>query len=447
MKKILAILGLFVLSLLYFSDALSGRFLLVERDLTTFFYPFRYIWVETVRQGQFPFWNPYIKCGVPLFATLQPGVLYPLSLPYLFLPLDLAFNWTIIFHFFLAAAFTYLLMRELGATVLGGMAGALAFLFSGYLISVHNVLNTLLSVSWYPLAVFCGCRLVRKGSRSWAIATGVSLCCMFLGGGIEIVIFTLVSLLLLCCYPQLLPQGISESSPRLSHRLALFALVLLVFLGLSMIQFLPSLELYRHSSRYGGVSLEQAMRWSLPPRDFIYFLIPDLYGPRSAHDQYWVLQNYLKTIYVGPIVFFLSGFYFFRQGRRGLFLLAAMGIVLIFAMGDNTPLYPIFYKNFPLFSILRYPVKFLFLLVFSLCVTAGLGLDELSRRFSEKRAIPGWGQGVFVAAVLVLAGLLVMGGFYPDRVVGLAQWLWGDFVDPTFLPKVLHNFVRLLVLA
>jgi hypothetical protein len=89
LKKILVILGLFVLTLLYFHDVLTGKVLLVERDLATFFYPYRFLWVETVRQGHFPFWNPYLKCGVPLFATIQPGVLYPLSLPYLFLPLDL----------------------------------------------------------------------------------------------------------------------------------------------------------------------------------------------------------------------------------------------------------------------------------------------------------------------------------------------------------------------
>ena len=124
MKKIGVILGLFGLNLLYFSDTLTGRLLLAERDLTTFFYPFRYIWVETLRRGHFPFWNPYIKCGVPLFAALQPGVLYPLSLPYLFLPLDQVFNWTIILHFFLAAVFTYLLMREIGASMLGGAAAS-----------------------------------------------------------------------------------------------------------------------------------------------------------------------------------------------------------------------------------------------------------------------------------------------------------------------------------
>ena len=200
-RNLTAILVLFALTLLYFSDVLTGQLLLVERDLSTFFYPFRFIWVETARQGTLPFWNPYIKCGVPLFATVQAGVLYPLSLPYLFLPLDLAFNWTIVLHFFLAAVFTYALMRELGATVQGALAGALAFLFSGYLISVHNMLNTLLSVSWYPLLMLCCCRTVQYGKMRWAVASAGSLCCMFLAGGMEIVIFSFASYFLLCLYP------------------------------------------------------------------------------------------------------------------------------------------------------------------------------------------------------------------------------------------------------
>ena len=66
LRKILVFLGLFVLILSYFHDVLTGKVLLVERDLATFFYPFRFIWVETVLQGHFPFWNPYIKCGVPI---------------------------------------------------------------------------------------------------------------------------------------------------------------------------------------------------------------------------------------------------------------------------------------------------------------------------------------------------------------------------------------------
>jgi hypothetical protein len=272
LKKILVILGLFVLTLLYFHDVLTGKVLLVERDLATFFYPYRFLWVETVRQGHFPFWNPYLKCGVPLFATIQPGVLYPLS--------------------FLAGAFTYSLMRELGASPQGALAAALAFLFSGYLISVHNVLNTLLSVSWYPLVMLCGCRMVRTGLLRWAAASGVSLCCMFLGGGMEIVLLTFASLLLLCLYPRVLPLKDAENGPTLQRRLISLGLTLVIFLGLAMVQILPFLELYKQSHRYGGVHLGEATLWSLAPRDLIYFLLPSLYGPTATPSSFvpgWIL--------------------------------------------------------------------------------------------------------------------------------------------------------------
>jgi hypothetical protein len=446
-KKILVILGLFAPTLLYFHDVLTGRVLLAERDLSTFFYPFRFIWVETVRHGHFPFWNPYIKCGVPLFATIQPAVLYPLSLPYLFLPLDLAFNWTIIFHFFLAAVFTYMLMRELGASIQGALTSAFAFLFSGYLISVHNVLNTLISVSWYPLVMLCGYRMVRTGLIRWVVAAAVSLCCMFLGGGIEIVLLTLASLLLLCLYPKIVPLEEAEDIPNLRRRLTYLGLVLLIFFGLSMVQFLPFLELYKQSHRYRGVTLQEATLWSLSPKDLIYFLVPSFYGPTANPDQYWKFQNYLKTIYVGPVVLCLAGIYFFRQGKRGLALLAGMGLILLFSLGSYTPLYPFFHKYIPLFSTLRYPVKFLFLFVFYLCVATGLGLDVLRNRFSNIRHSPSWFQGLLVTAVVIMTTIYWFASFHPEQIFVLTQKWDLNFLNSAFFPLVLHNFNRLLVVT
>lgn len=440
-------LGLFCLTLLYFSDVLTAKILLVERDLTTFFYPFRFIWVESVRQGHFPLWNPFIKCGVPLFATLQPGVLYPLSLPYLFLPLDLAFNWTIVFHFFLAGAFTYVLMCDLGARSQGAMAAALAFVFSGYLISVHNLLNTLISVSWYPLVIFCGYRMIRTGLMRWALASGVSLCCMFLGGGVEAVLFALASLFILCLYPEVLPIGLEDNSPSLRRRFGLLGLAVVIFLGLSMVQLMPFLELYRQSHRFGGVPLEEATRWSLESRDLIYLLLPDIYGYRLGPDQYWKFQNYLKSIYLGPICLSLAGIYFFRQRKQGLPLLATMGLVVVFSLGRYTPLYPFLYRHFPLFAALRYPVKFIFLFIFWLCVAAGLGLDVISLRFSEHRRPSAIRQKLLVLSVIVLAGLLIIGRFFPGKLLGFAQQLSWTSLDPEYLPMTLHNLNRLLVIA
>jgi hypothetical protein len=309
------------------------------------------------------------------------------------------------------------------------------------------VLNTLLSVTWYPLVMWFGCRMVRTGLVRWAVAAGISLCCMFLGGGMEIVLLTFASLLFLCLYPGILPPGDVENSPGLQRRFFFLALVFLIFLGLSMVQILPFLELYEQSHRYGGVTLKEATLWSLAPKDLIYFLLPSLYGPRTAGDLYWKFQNYLKTIYVGPVVFLLAGFYFVRQGKRSLALLSAMGLALVFALGNHAPLYPFFYRYFPLFSTLRYPVKFLFLFVFFLCVAAGLGLDIVRQRFSKNRHPPQWCQGLLIALVVSMGVLFWMARLNPEQTALIAQQ-WGLALSESNLQSlVLHNLNRVLAVA
>jgi hypothetical protein len=289
--------------------------------------------------------------------------------------------------------------------------------------------------------------MVRTGLLRWAAAAGVSLCCMFLGGGMEIVLLTFASLLLLCLYPRILPLEDEENGPTLQRRLLSLALTLVIFLGLAMVQVLPFLELYKQSHRYGGVNLEEAMLWSLAPRDLIYFLLPSLYGPTATPDAYWKLQNYLKSIYVGPVVLGLAGYYFVRQGKTGLALLAAMGLALVFALGGHTPLYPLFHRYFPLFSTLRYPVKFLFLFVFYLCLAAGLGLDILRNRFSKNRQPPYWCQGLLIAVVVVVATIFWFASLHPEQIKTLVQQ-WGlTFLKPANLPLVLHNFNRMVVVA
>mgnify|MGYP001576264022 CR=1 FL=1 len=58
---------------LYFFDVLSGERLLVERDLGEFFITPRMFWLVTVKQGSFPFWNPYYHPFIPLlYVKLYP---------------------------------------------------------------------------------------------------------------------------------------------------------------------------------------------------------------------------------------------------------------------------------------------------------------------------------------------------------------------------------------
>lgn len=394
-KTLLFILVILGTAPLYFWSALDGARLLTERDLSVFFIPPRVFWTEALRAGEFPLWNPYSYAGHPFFATLQPGVLYPLNVLLLLLPFDLAFNWSVAAHYGLAGCFTYALLRELRASSSGALGGALVFMLSGYLFSVHNVMSTLFSAAWAPLAIATHLRAQRYGSPAYAAACGLIMCVMFLGGGVETVGATFILLSIISVHPPVLLSD-WHRGPGVLTRSGLFAITLLVFLGLSAIQLFPFIELALQSTRAGGLSFSEATTWSFAARDFVQLLLPDPYWYGSSTEKYWANQNWLKTVYLGPVPFILAGFYFLRRGFRAAAFALTLALFVVLSMGANTPVYRYIYEYIPLVDKIRYPVKFMFAAFVLMAVAAGLGLDSL------KEALKKGERG---AARLILAAL------------------------------------------
>lgn len=406
-KTLLPILLLTSLASLYFWSVLDGKFLLTERDLSVFFIPPRVFWTGALRGGEFPLWNPYSYAGHPLFATLQPGVLYPINLLLLVIPFDLAFNWTIIIHYILSGAFTYALLRELRASASGALAGAFIFMLSGYLFSVHNVMSTLFSVAWFPGALFTHIRTLRKGSASYAVATAMVLSMMFLGGGIEILFGTLLVLFMAAIYPSvILVEGFTRTG--LLQRVGLFVMSVFLFIALSAIQLLPFLELAAESTRAGGLSFFEATSWSFDFKDFIQFFIPDPYGYGTSNDKYWNNQSWLKTVYLGGVPFLLSVFFILKKRKRALPVILSGLLFLVLAMGRNTPLYRLLYDYLPFIGKIRYPVKFLFVPFLFIAISAGLGLDSLKEglKAADKRT----SGAIWVILAFATAAALALGG-------------------------------------
>lgn len=380
-----AIILFAALASLYFSTVLDGSQLLTERDLSVFFIPPRLLWVEQALKLQFPLWNPYTYGGQPLFATLQPGILYPVNILLLLLPFDAGFNWTIIIHFVIAPVSMYLLARETGASEAGSICAGLTFMLSGYLFSVHNVISTLFTASWAPLSVFFYLRSLKRGSTPYAVSTGVVLALMFMAGGIEALFATIVLFAFLLVLPSALAtdKNGETAMPAPGRRLLLASIAICVFLLLSAVQLIPFLELAAQSTRAGGLTYFEATTWSLGFKDFIQFFIPDPFGYGTDTQRYWANQSWLKSVYTGVIPVTLSVFFLLGLGRRAVPMAALFTIFTLLALGGNTPLYRPLYEWFPFFDKFRYPVKFLFINFLLLSIAAGKGYDRLSALISD----------------------------------------------------------------
>ncbi len=371
---------LFITCGLYFYDILKGGLLFTERDLSVFFIPPRILWLSLIKTGQFPLWNPYFYCGLPLFATLQPGILYPFSLIHLILPFDYAFNTIIILHFFLAAIFTYLFIRQINGSNNSALTGAIIFMLSGYLLSIHNLLPHLLSIVWLPLILMNFHKYSEKPQVKYLLYTAFFLLIMFLGGAVEITYGTFFLLFILLLFPD--PFGTGSSKISFKSKVLSLVVVIIIFLLLSAVQLLPFLELAFNSIREGGLSYKEATTWSMGSRDLLQFFVPNILGNNLK--KYWENQNWLKTIYLGIIPFALALFFLLEKKRKALALILIMEISLLLSFGGNTPIYKFLFKYIPFLNTIRYPVKFLFIFIFLLSIMAGLGYDSFSRQSQER---------------------------------------------------------------
>jgi hypothetical protein len=111
LKKEIKYLPLFlVLTCVYFSEVFLRHAVLAIGDGFDEFYPLMITMSNQFKDFIFPFWNPYMYSGFPLFGSMQAGALYPFTivLPLIFNP-DLAFNLNLMLHYSLAGFFTFLI--------------------------------------------------------------------------------------------------------------------------------------------------------------------------------------------------------------------------------------------------------------------------------------------------------------------------------------------------
>jgi hypothetical protein len=469
-----AILTLFFSSILFFYDLLKGRYLLTERDLGPYFIPPRFFWVESVKNGEFPLWNPYQFSGHPFFANPQHAILYPLNGLFFLLPFDVAFNAIIILHFFLGGLFTYLFVRDLKVSFTGSLISGLIFMLSGYLLSVHSLLNCLLSVIWTPLIMMFFRRAVLHPGFKNEILAAVFITFSFLGGGLEIVYGNFIVLLFMVILSPRsdLPSPASVSSRAdfakgglgelwsIKHLFSGFkslVIVSVIFLLLSAIQLIPFIELWVHSIRGKGIPYQEATIWSFAPKDVLLFFLPDAYGYFLDMKKYWVTQCWLKTLYTGGLPFILSLVFFVTPhsplsptgerdevrafGKHRKLFFSMMIFSLFLSLGHYNPLYPFVFRYVPFFNGIRYPVKFLYIFILVLSITAGLGfqrLVEFSREGKNGRL-----KNLLIFSSLA-SGFLLLGLILAHREIGHFLKLKGfDAPDFFYIAVDLYNAKRI----
>lgn len=305
----------------------------------------------------------------------------------------------------------WLVLRDMGVSRLGGVLGAASFAFSGYVVSLGNLMNLLDAVSFMPLTVWLTVRAIRVRLAPWGPLAALSLAVQMLAGEPILLICTLAGVVPLLAASPLGARGGWRA-------LGSAGIILVLAVGLSMVGLLPALELLARSERGAGFAATESLKWSLPPQALAEMVFPSLFGDptRVGMGTFWGSGLYdaglplILSVHLGGAVFVLaaagmwSGLFVSRSRRIEtilMMILAALGIAL--ALGRFFPLLPAL-LTLPGTGWVRYPVKFLLLTVWAIPLLAARGLDSVRERESV-RPVLGAGAGLtaIAAAALTLA--------------------------------------------
>ncbi len=420
--------------ILFFAGPLFSDRNFYFRDILDFHYPLRRILIDTWAHGAFPLWNPNIYFGQPMLANPNYMALYPTNLFHLIFSFDYAFKLHFIVHPLLAGLGLYFLLKRLQIRTWPALFGAMAYQFSGTLLSFLNLYNILPAVALMPWIAwaFVGAMDGKWLRRSLAF-----------GGLLALQIVALEPLMLQCI--ALLVAGLAvarllESDDRAGEakRIGRILLCGIPFaLGLAAIQVFPTIEMLSRAVRGSGIAHAAVSRWSMHPMDFLQIVVPNLFGNPFAIGYATSWGEAYHHGDIGIIVSFFAGtgtvllaFISLVSPRtrlqKALICTALAGIFL--ALGRFNPVFRLLSENVPGFGLGRYPAKYFLLVNLIIAGLAALGLEALLAKGDPRSKL----RGIAVVGFLGIAlgtVVIAMSTHWTIKPEILVHWLRSQ-VDP-----------------
>ena len=442
-RDLVIAVGLAVVCAVVWAPIWTGRSTFFAQDVAAYFYPMKALLADAVRSGEWPWWNPWIRNGLPFYANPQVGLFYPPTWAFLVLPLALAFNWVVILHVAVLATGIYAWLRAEGRSPAAALVGAVAVAFGGYAVSMINYLNNLQALAWIGWILWAWRGWLDGRSVRWVAILAVGFALQFLGGE---PLLPIVTAALALGWAWVKPSARAADGPVASGggRWAAPALALaaagVAAVVLTAVQLVPTAELFARSARRGqGLATGEILTWSLEPLQTANLVLPRYFdGPEGLFDLRrlpMASHPWVFTSYLGVVAFVLAACAPLRRAPREVgWWLAVCALGVLLALGGHVPPVAWVVERMPGAGLFRYPERLLVLPAIGLPVLAARGLDALR----EDRRHAGVAVGIGLAALAGLAAwaidLEVVAGLvagWPERV--------GEHRDPRWILEGLRS--------
>ncbi|MFQ6101855.1 MAG: YfhO family protein [Anaerolineae bacterium] len=246
------------------------------------YYPFRNVIAESLRQGRFILWNPYVFSGHPMLGDVMTQTFYPPNLlGALLFPLARAWVFLIWGHMGMTGLLMYGYLRHLSLRPASALFGATIWMFNSVAVVWLEAPQFLSTSAWLP-GIFWLLSIGKKHHRWSAIAgAGAMFGVLILAGQMQ---YAIGAAWLIGVWGTF-HAAVQSAKQRRMVLLPLITVLVVGALGvgIGMIQLAPAIELIKLSHRAPLLTLLQT-RWSL--RHIITLWMPDFYG-NSIRSPWW----------------------------------------------------------------------------------------------------------------------------------------------------------------
>lgn len=360
--------------------------------------PWKFLAVESFKNGQWPLWNPYNFSGTPLLANLQSSIFYPLNCLFFLFPFLTAWVIYIMLQPLLASCFTYLYSREIGLSPQASALAALGFISSSFMLVWLEIGIVGHTILWLPLIFFSLEKIIKqKKLRFYLLLIFASVACVFSGH-----LQTSAHVFIFSSAYFLAKSWINAKDLKQVVRalLGLGVWGLFTFL-LSSMQLLPALELNALSPLTEPFAKITFQTMKTPWINLITFFAPDVLGnPASLNFWSQIYGDGTPFFGVVPLFFALYSFFARKDFYLKFFSFSAFFYLLYAFPG---PIYHLVkLSRISLFAS-TIPARSMFVVIFSLSLSSAIGLDTYLNNRQSKNY-----RRRFMKLVLLLTGIYLL---------------------------------------
>lgn len=384
-------------------------------DIYAQYYPWQELVHSLLKRGIVPLWNPYSFAGTPLIANWQSAAFYPLNL--IFLLIDHPSRWsiTIMLQPLLSLLFMYLFLKRVNFSNLASIFGSIVFSFSGFMIIFLEYNSFAQTAIWLPLILYLVESYITTKKNRYLIFIPFSIYNLLTAGNFQVSLYTLS---ITGMYGLFRILSLKPLKTPVSYQpLVLLAIFIILGIGLSSLQLLPTLELFQNSIRTDDQNIFEYNFGLLPLQNLVTFLAPDFFGSPVTGNFWGTLYHeqsgYFSIIALPLIIAALIKKRDFITIFFGFIFILSLILIFDSIIGKTVYLFKI-----PLIST-SYASRMLFVTDFSAAVLAakGFGLIQTNPKIIQRVTV------YILCGIIGIAGGIIISLLIPGTETLKSKYL------------------------